>query len=214
MPVPYPEEWHASNPTKFEGSSHKKLRKLSAQPKQIVSISSTDLTHRHWHQTPFHTFPPSHVLLLHYNILGMIQWCTIIPPQKHHQPINAGKNTGLGVNTQLPPEAPREQVPLQAGATPLHLTTLTLDINKMSGLKSHDIASIWLKNTKYHHFCSLSTLSPSLKAFCHSTSFDSQLGLAVWQLTIHRSIHKASQQFEALPQRPHLYKSKTTLKDH
>ena len=50
MPVPYPEEWHASNPTKFEGSSHKKLRKLSAQPKQIVSISSTDLTHRHWHQ--------------------------------------------------------------------------------------------------------------------------------------------------------------------
>lgn len=35
-------KWHASNPTKFEGSSHKKLRKLRAQPKQIVSISSSN----------------------------------------------------------------------------------------------------------------------------------------------------------------------------
>ena len=98
----------------------------------------------------------------------------------------------------------------------LHITTLALDINKISGL---NITSIWLKNTKYHHLCSFSWISESLqvssslKAFCHSTSLDSQLGLAVWQLKIRRSIHKASQQFEALPQRPHLHKSKM-LKDH
>ena len=139
---------------------------------------------------------------------------------------NSASNCLGAWNTQLPPEAPRrEQVPLQAGATPctatrctpLHITTSTLDINKISGL---NIASIWLKNTKYHHLCSFSWISeslqvsPSLKAFCHSTSLDSQLGLAVWQLKIRRSIHKASQQLEALPQRPHLHKSKTTLKNH
>ena len=75
--------------------------------------------------------------------------------------------------------------------------TLTLDINKISGLNIHPF---WLKNTKYHHRCSFSWIS---KHFCHS-ALDSQLGLAVWQLKIRRSIHKASQRFEALPQNPRL----------
>ena len=55
---------------------------------------------------------------------------------------NSASNCLSAWNTQLPPEAPREQVP-QAGATPctatrrctpLQLTVLTLDINKISGL--------------------------------------------------------------------------------